>query len=462
MTKANIYDIVIIGSGPAGIQSVLSLQGYGLKIALLDDTSSLGGQIYKNVEKNSKNKKLFKEEYLKGLDYIKRVNLDEITYINNATVWNIGADLEIYYSKEGTSHEIFAKKIVLATGSMERAVPVKGWTLPGIIGVTAAQIILKESSIIKNDAVFVGSGPLFYYVISQYLDVGAKIKAVIDTTPLNNYFKSFKYLPRALMDIVPLIKGLGFFLKFKKHNLKVYNFAKEVKFQGNEELQSVSFKKGSKDIKIDAKIAFIHNGLAPNINLQLQAGCDYEFSYKTRTVNIKTDEYMQSSVKNIFVIGDGKSIRGVDVAMVEAKIASIKILKDFDKIKKSDFNTKFDSCLKELKSCLHIRDFLDALYLPDENMIYPSNDDVVVCRCEEVTLGDIKESLKTDCRGPNSVKSFTRCGMGNCQGRFCGLTLLEIISKETNVSIEKLKYLRIRSPIKPVRIEEMGKLASHV
>ncbi|MCF6173771.1 MAG: FAD/NAD(P)-binding oxidoreductase, partial [Campylobacteraceae bacterium] len=75
-------------------------------------------------------------------------------------------------------------------------------------------------------------------------------------------------------------------------------------------------------------------------------------------------------------------------------------------------------------------------------------------------LGDIKESLDVDCRGPNSVKSFTRCGMGNCQARFCGLTLLEIISKNTNTPIDELKYLRIRSPIKPVRVEEMGRLES--
>jgi len=459
MSNASVYDVVIIGAGPAGIKSVLSLQELGLKIALIDEASTLGGQIYKNVEKNAKHKELFKEEYLKGLDFIKKVNFENIDYIHDASVWSISSKQEIYYSKENTSYKIEAKKIIIATGSMERPCPVKGWTLPGVMGATAAQIILKESSIIKDDAVFVGTGPLFYYVIAQYLDAGAKIKAIIDTTPIANYLKAFKYLPKALLDMGPLLKGLSFFIKFKKHDVKIYNFIDDISFEGNEELEKVVFTNGSKKVSIDTNIAFVHNGLAPNINLQLQAGCEYEFSKVTRTINITTDEYMQSSVDNIFVVGDGKSIRGVDVAIVEAKIASLKVAESFHKIPNDSFSSEFKMYLKELNSYMYLRDFLDTLYLPSTKLLLPSGDDVVVCRCEEVTLKDIKDSLEIDCRGPNSIKSFTRCGMGSCQARFCGLTLLEIISRETKVPIDELKYLRIRSPIKPVRIEEMGRLA---
>ncbi|WP_069470117.1 FAD-dependent oxidoreductase [Candidatus Marithrix sp. Canyon 246] len=455
MPDTEIYDVVIVGSGPAGIQATINLQGYGLKIALLDDSSTLGGHIYKEVQKNSTKTDFFEQDYLKGFDLIKQINLNKISYINNSYVWNINPKLEIYYSQQGTSYKIKAKKILIATGSLERPFPVKGWTLPGVIGTTAAQILLKESLIVKDDAVFIGSGALFYYVISQYLDSGAKIKAVIDTTPLNNYFKAAKHLPKALLKFGFFIKALGFFAKFRKHKLKVYHFVDELMFEGDDELKTVVFKKGSKQVKIDTDIAFIHNGLAPNINLQLQVGCDYEYSKATRTVNIKTDEFMQSSVDNIFVVGDGKSIRGVDVAIVEAKIAANKILNDFNKIQ------KVTTYQKQLKSHMQIRDFLNTLYLPHKNFLSPSDDDVIICRCEEVTLKQIKNGLERNCKETNSIKSFTRCGMGSCQSRFCGLTLLEVISKHTNTPIEELKYLKIRSPIKPIGIEEMGSLVEY-
>jgi len=450
------YDVVIIGAGPAGIQSAVELQNHGLKIALLDDSFKLGGQIYKNVENNDteEKRKLFQEDYYQGLALIKKLDLNSIDYISNASIWSI-SNLEVFYSHNNSSTKIRSKKIIIATGAMERPFPIEGWTLPGVMGATSAQIMLKESSIIKDNAVFVGTGPLFYYVISQYIDAGAKIKAIIDTTPAKNYIKAFKYLPKALLKVGYLMKGLGFLYKFKKHKIKMYNFTDVVKFEGRDSLEKISFKDGT---FIDTNIAFIHNGLAPNINLQLQAGCEYEFAQKTRTINIKTDEFMQSSVDNIYVIGDGKSVRGVDTAKTEAKIASSKILRDFDKIEEEVMDKKFFAYTKELESHSYIRDFLDVLYLPHINFLSPTKDEVVVCRCEEVTFSTVKSSLEIDCKGVNSVKSFTRCGMGNCQGRFCGLTLLEIMSEKTGISIDELNYLKIRSPIKPVRIEEMANI----
>ena len=457
------YDVVIIGAGPSGIQSAIELQNRDLKIALLDDSFKLGGQIYKNVQNNDtkEKRKLFQEDYYKGLKLIQKLDLSSIDYISSASIWSIN-DSMVFYSKNNVSTRIRAKKTIIAVGAMERPFPIEGWTLPGVMGATSAQIMLKESSVVKNDAVFVGTGPLFYYVIAQYIDAGANIKAIIDTTPAKNYIKALKYLPKALMKLPYLLKGLGFLYKFKKHKIKMYKFADDIKFEGDESLfdadktlKRVSFKDGT---SIDTSIAFIHNGLAPNINLQLQAGCEYEFSKKTRTINIITNEYMESSVENIFVIGDGKSVRGVDTATTEAKIAATKILKDFNKLEEKIISNKFLTYSKELKSHSHMRDFLDELYLPNTNFLSPSKDEVVVCRCEEVTFSAVKSSLEIDCKGINSVKSFTRCGMGNCQGRFCGLTLLEIMSEKTNIDIEELNYLKIRSPIKPVRIEEMANI----
>lgn len=450
------YDVVIIGSGPAGIMSAIKLQNDDLKVILIDDSFSLGGQFYKNVQKNQdeKNKKLFGPEYSNGVELINKLDLNKIVYKCNASVWSIDKSSNIYYSQDNKSHVINAKKIIIAVGSQERPYALKGWDKPGVLSATSAQIMLKESSLIKDDAVFVGSGPLFYYVISQYIDAGAKIKTIIDTTPKINYFKSLKHLPKALKKASILFKGLGFLLKFRKHNIKVHQFVKDVEFIGENRLQKIKFDNKT----VETNLAFIHNGLVPNINLQLQAGCDYEYCNKKNSIDIKVDEFKQSSVNNIFVIGDSQSIKGVEVALIEAKIASLKILYDFNKITEASLHERLNKYENELIEVSSIRDFLNSLYLPSKEILQVNNDETIVCRCEEVKKIDIVKSLKIDAKGLNTIKTFTRCAMGNCQGRFCGLSLLEIVAKQTNKNIEELKYLNIRSPIRPVRIEELANL----
>jgi NADPH-dependent 2,4-dienoyl-CoA reductase/sulfur reductase-like enzyme len=83
-------------------------------------------------------------------------------------------------------------------------------------------------------------------------------------------------------------------------------------------------------------------------------------------------------------------------------------------------------------------------------------DEVIVCRCEEVTAGELRSFVKLGCLGPNQAKSFGRCGMGPCQGRLCGLTVTEVIADARSVSPETVGYYRIRPPIKPLTLGELA------
>jgi NAD(P)H-nitrite reductase large subunit len=104
-----------------------------------------------------------------------------------------------------------------------------------------------------------------------------------------------------------------------------------------------------------------------------------------------------------------------------------------------------------------VRPFLDTLYRPPEEIRRPA-DDTIVCRCEEVTAGDIRRMVGLGCLGPNQTKSYGRCGMGPCQGRLCGLTVSEIIAAERGVPVAEVGYYRIRPPIKPIVLGELAEL----
>ena len=92
------------------------------------------------------------------------------------------------------------------------------------------------------------------------------------------------------------------------------------------------------------------------------------------------------------------------------------------------------------------RAFLDALYRPADDYRLPRGD-TIVCRCEEVTAQQIIGAVKAGAAGPNQLKAFLRCGMGPCQGRFCGLTVTELVARERRISPTEAGYFRLRWPM---------------
>ncbi|MDR3072081.1 MAG: (2Fe-2S)-binding protein [Clostridiales Family XIII bacterium] len=93
----------------------------------------------------------------------------------------------------------------------------------------------------------------------------------------------------------------------------------------------------------------------------------------------------------------------------------------------------------------------------DAPFISEADDDMLVCRCEEVTKGEIRRALHDGLRTFGEVKRFLRCGMGLCQGQTCQRLVLGILSRELGVPIGSLGRVNGRMPVRPVNMEELSK-----
>jgi Fe-S-cluster-containing hydrogenase component 2 len=80
-------------------------------------------------------------------------------------------------------------------------------------------------------------------------------------------------------------------------------------------------------------------------------------------------------------------------------------------------------------------------------------DTTMVCRCEEVTLGQIREYIRKGYTSLDELKRISRCGMGPCQGRTCRQLLMQEISAATQTPIAELKIPTFRPPVKPIRMD---------
>lgn len=79
-------------------------------------------------------------------------------------------------------------------------------------------------------------------------------------------------------------------------------------------------------------------------------------------------------------------------------------------------------------------------------------DNTIICRCEEITLGEVREYIRQGYRTVDEIKRMSRTGMGPCQGKTCRQLIMQEISKATGVIVEELNMSTFRPPAKPIKL----------
>jgi len=452
------YDLIIIGAGPAGLSAATLVSEYKIKALILDENRAPGGQIYRGIEANQKNTHNLGSGYQQGLGLVQSFRAANLEYRCSAKVWYLSNDGKVSYSIAGKSYSVHGKQILIATGAQERPFPLLGWTLDGVMSAGAAQILLKESGVVCENAVFIGTGPLLYLIAHQYISVGTPIKAIIDTTPRGNYYQALKHCFGGLWGIKDIIQGWRWRREIIQSNTQFISNVDDVRISGSDSVKSVDYLKNGIWQNLQCEHAFIHQGVVPDINISLSVGCEKIWNERLACWTIRTNEHCESSIKGISVAGDACTINGGVAAAHKGSIAALNILSQLNIISTSQRDKLVKPFKRTLKVEIAPRAFLDALFKPDQRYRIPKDDNTIVCRCEEISLADIKDSIRIGCVGANQLKCFSRCGMGLCQGRFCGLSASEIMAKELGVATSNIGYFNIRPPIKPVTLGELATL----
>lgn len=452
------FDLAIIGAGPAGLAAATEATKAGLSVILLDEQNRVGGQIYRNVEKSPVELgSILGKDYLAGKDLAAEFAKCSVTYVPNATVWQADPSGEINYSVHGSAHQISVARILIATGAIERPTPIPGWTLPGVMMAGAGQILLKQSGVVASNAVLAGSGPLLYLIAAQMVHAGTPPLALVETQAPSDFLKAQKHLAGALFGWRYLAKGLGLINELRKAGVKRYRGAKDLYAEGEAYVEALTFTHNGQTVRLECETLYLHMGVVPNTQLGRSMGLDHRWDQAQQYFSPVCDAWGRSSEEQVLIAGDGGGIGGAKAAELSGRLAAIKTANDLGKLQDGDFALLSRHLRKMKRQELAIRPFLDAAYPPAEEVLAPS-DATVVCRCEEVTAGDIRKYAKMGCDGPNQTKAYGRSGMGPCQGRYCGLTVSSLLAKSNNRSMDDTGYYRIRAPVKPITLGELASL----
>jgi len=463
-------DLLVVGAGPAGLAAATLAAQQGAEVVLLDEQTAPGGQIYRAITTTPLvDRALLGADYWHGESLLAPFQASGARYVPQATVWAVSrleeevitpaapsSGFEVAYSVAGQARILIARHIVLATGAQERPFPIPGWTLPGVITAGAAQILLKSAGLIPSGpTVLAGCGPLLYLIAWQYLNAGVKLDALLDTTPAGAWSRAWPHTWDFLRSPY-LGKGLQL-LRAVKRSVPIVKGVTALHALGEDELSAVRYTACGRTRELAAAQLLLHQGVVPNVNLSRAIGVEHVWNAPLDCWEPQVDAWGATSVPGILIAGDGAGIAGAQAAEHRGRLTALAALHSLGRIDASQRDHAAQPYRQQLARAVRGRAFFDAFYKTAPQFRRPTGE-TIVCRCEEVTAAQIRDTVKLGVSGPNQLKSFLRCGMGPCQGRFCGLTVSEIIAEERGVPVAEVGYYRLRFPTKPLALGELASL----
>lgn len=446
--------LIIVGAGPAGVRAAETIVDAGLRPIVIDEGARDGGQIYRRQPDGFSRppSALYGSETARAEALHTTFNRlkGRIDYRPRHLAWNI-ADGRVHLVSDGVASALPYDALIIAAGATDRLMPVKGWDYAGTYSLGAAQIALKaQAASIGRRVVFMGTGPLLQLVTSQYVKAGAGVVALLDTTP---FLTQLKALPRLMARPDVVLKGMKHLASLKLSGIAIHRGVTPLEIHGDAEtgVSGVSVRLASGAIRrFDCDAVGLGYHLRPETQLADLARCDFEFDAQTRQFWPTVDIDGRSTIKGVYLAGDGVRTQGADGAEISGQLAAFAALADLGL---RGEQPRVDALRMARQRMERFREAIAEAFPWPEFLAKTVSDETIVCRCEGITARQLRDvALDKGAHELNRAKAFSRVGMGRCQGRYCGHAAAEIVAAAVGAPLETIGRLRGQAPVKPLAI----------
>ncbi|MGV2068545.1 FAD-dependent oxidoreductase [Agrobacterium sp. 22-226-1] len=445
-------DLLVIGAGPGGLSAALAAAEAGASVVVLDERHTAGGQFYKQPNTADAAAALAGDAQARdGASLISRAREAGVALVAGVTVWGAsytheGGLLIGCYGPDGAFYAA-PKMLVIATGAFERSAPVPGWTLPGVMTAGAAQTLLRSYATLPGQRIVIaGNGPLNIQVATEILKAGGEIVALADraASPFHNPAAALAVLQG---DPALAFKGMRELGKLAKAKVPLLWQSRVLTVEGEGRAERVSIATPSGIRHFEADTVLLGGDFTASNELPRLVGCAHDVAADGSLV-ARCGEDGESSLPHVHVVGEAVRFGGAYVAMSEGRLAGLAIARKLGLGDRTDYKAK-----RRLSRSKKFQAALWSLFTSAAESLSQPADDAIACRCENITVGRLREVSRDAPPDIATLKRLTRAGMGRCQSRYCGRTLTALAGKPVS---QTQGLLAPQMPLRPVPLAALA------
>jgi len=465
MSAPDRPDLLVIGAGPAGGRAALRAKACGLSVQLVDENPDAGGQVWRPLPAAfaRRSDAAATPEAREG-DMLRRDLRDAgIACLFGHKVWNIGSDLRTDVIGPGGSVSLHPRALLVATGTTERVVPFDGWTLPGVIGLAAATILLKSQNMLPGRrTVVAGSGPLLLAVANGILKAGGEVAAVVDLSSRGEWLRTIPSLlgrpdlVRQGLEWQWRLRSAGVPVHYRHAIRSVTGVDGDLRIRiGPVDADGAPTAPDTATLELHADAVAVGNGLVPGTDITRLLRARHRFERERGGWIADADDDGRTSIAGLYIAGDGAGIAGAAAAGAHGEIAALACARDLGAIDEATHARERAPLAARWARSARFGHAMAGLMALRDGAVSGIAPQTVVCRCEDVTRAEIDAAVRDGARDMNQLKAWTRCGMGPCQGRTCGDVAAALVAAQVG-SREAVGCFTGRAPLRPVSLAEVA------
>jgi D-hydroxyproline dehydrogenase subunit alpha len=475
MSDLPAFDLAVVGAGPAGLSGAVTAADAGCRVAVLDLGARPGGQYWRHgdpslgpgvpgVHHGWRTFTALSERF----DVHRRAG--QVQYLPEHAVWQLQRDVVGFIvratagEREVAPRTLGARAVLVATGAYDRHVPFPGWTLPGVMAVGGAQAMLKGSHLAPGRRIVVaGTGPFLLSVADGLVRAGTRVVAVVEASLARAYARH----PRAVAAVPEkLVEAAGYGVSLARHRVPYLTGHAVVRADGPDRVRSVTVKpvdrawhvRPGRERRLDCDTLAVGYGFVAQLELLLELGCATQLDNGGSLV-VQTDAGQRTSVDGVYAAGEPTGVGGADLAVAEGALAGSAIAESLGRRGGLDGAAGARARRERRRLRAFARTLANAHPVRDGWRSW-TEPDTQICRCEEVTVGEVSAAVALGARDARAVKLLARPGMGWCQGRICGSAVASLTAalQDRAVSPDELRDVSRRSFAQPVPLGVLAAL----